>query len=248
MKKHISEYSATSSSQWSQGSNYSMMEHEIICIREWEGLECLMMDLAMQYLQRILAASHSGRKTVLKDVPMQTIGTVSSRTFEVKGEAPVSVLYCPKKFNYRGIEGNLSRSFVIAHTGHTLPPSATDWLRMAESLTPSAIRATEGETEKGGRRRDADETNRKLFMFPRQITLSPWLVWFPGGRDCYVRRLRLWTYLVEIRTLRFLSGHLFRRLETQQPSQCCPGWQHRGDGNQSRPNGQSVGRIPDRPK
>jgi hypothetical protein len=30
MKKHISEYSATSSSQWSQGSNYSMMEHEII--------------------------------------------------------------------------------------------------------------------------------------------------------------------------------------------------------------------------
>jgi hypothetical protein len=48
-------------------------------------------------LQRILAASHSGRKTVLEDVPMQTIGTVSSRTFEVKGEAPVSVLYCPKK-------------------------------------------------------------------------------------------------------------------------------------------------------
>jgi hypothetical protein len=111
MKKHISEYSATSSSQWSQGSNYSMMEHEII--REWEGLECLMMDLAIQYLQRILAASHSGRKTVLKDVPMQTIGTVSSRTFELKGEAPVSVLHCPKKFNYRGIEGIIVK--IVCH-------------------------------------------------------------------------------------------------------------------------------------
>jgi hypothetical protein len=103
MKKHISEYSATSSSQLSQGSNYSMMEHEISL--DWEGLKWLMMDLAIQYLQRILAASHGGRKTVLKDVPTQTIGTVSSRTFEVKGEEPVSVLYCLKKFNYRGIEG-----------------------------------------------------------------------------------------------------------------------------------------------
>jgi hypothetical protein len=72
-----------------------------------------MIYLGIQYLQRILAASHSGRKTVLKDVPMQTIGTVSSRTFEVKGEASVSVLYCPKKFNYGGIEGIIVK--IVCH-------------------------------------------------------------------------------------------------------------------------------------
>jgi hypothetical protein len=57
-----SEQSSTSSSegsqgsQGSQGSNYSMMDHEIIQGRE--GLECLTLQLATHYLERILLEYH----------------------------------------------------------------------------------------------------------------------------------------------------------------------------------------------